>query len=299
MKFAVVLLVVLAAVAFTYRRQIVRRLARRRGGPATTTAWAPLPSDGLLLHLVVAGDVGEHGSRLDATARAVAAVDARQPFDGLVLLGDNVYPSGNPARLPGTVFRPFAPLLSHAALYAVLGNHDVRRGHGDAQAAALGMPGRWWAAHLGAVLLVGLDSTRPDDADQRSWLDRTLAAATEPWRVVALHHPPFSAGYQGSSPAARAAFVPLFERHGVQLVLSGHDHDYQRSRPRNGVTYVVSGGAAGARRTGADAFTAVSFGWHHVVEVGAYGDRLVVRAVSPDLRVADEAAIALPVLPRR
>ena len=87
--------------------------------------------------------------------------------------------------------------------------------------------------------------------------------------------------------------------HGVQLVLSGHDHDYQRSRPRNGVTYVVSGGAAGSRRTGADAFTAVSFGWHHVVEVGAYPDRLVVRAVSPDLRVADEAAIALPVLPRR
>jgi hypothetical protein len=116
---------------------------------------------------------------------------------------------------------------------------------------------------------------------------------------VALHHPSFSAGYQGSSPAARAAFVPLFERHGVQLVLSGHDHDYQRSRPRNGVTYVVSGGAAGARRTGADSFTAVSFGWHHVVEVGAYADRLVVRAVNPDLRVADEAAIALPVLPRR
>jgi 3',5'-cyclic AMP phosphodiesterase CpdA len=292
-RIALVLLVTLGAVAFAYRRQLVRRLTRRKGVPAAsaTVAWAPLPADGLALHIVAAGDLGERGARLDATARAVATIDATQRLDGLLLLGDNVYPAGDPARLPGTVFRPFAPVLAHAPLYAILGNHDVRKGRGDAHAAALGMPGRWWAEHLGPVLLVGLDSTQRDDPAQLAWLDRTLAAATEPWRVVALHHPPYSAGYQGSSRGARRAFVPLFERHGVQLVLSGHDHDYQRSVPLGGVTYVVSGGAAGARRTGEEAFTAVSFGWHHVVELGAYADRLVVRAVGAGLRVADEATI--------
>jgi 3',5'-cyclic AMP phosphodiesterase CpdA len=210
-----------------------------------------------------------------------------------VLLGDNVYPSGDPARLPDTVFGPFAAVLDHAPLHAILGNHDVKDGNGDAQADALGMPGRWWAEHLGDVLLVGLDSTTPDDADQRAWLEHTLATATEPWRIVLLHHPPYSAGYQGSNDEARAAFSPLFERYGVQLAVSGHDHDYQRSEPIDGVTYLVTGGAAGTRRTGEDDFTAVSFSWHHFVELAVYPDHLVVRALNQELRIADDASIPL------
>jgi hypothetical protein len=105
---------------------------------------------------------------------------------------------------------------------------------------------------------------------------------------VALHHPPYSAGYQGSSIAAREAFAPLFEQYGVQLVLSGHEHDYQRSVPINGVTYVISGAAAGTRRTGEEEFTAVSFSWHSFVELGIYPDRLVGRVMNQDDRVADE-----------
>jgi 3',5'-cyclic AMP phosphodiesterase CpdA len=173
----------------------------------------------------------------------------------------------------------------------VLGNHDIKDGHGDAQAAALGMPGRWWASHQGDVLLVGLDSNRAGDPEQRAWLERTLAAATETWRIVILHHSPYSAGYQGSDLTVRKAFTPLFTRYGVQLVMSGHDHDYQRSKPLGGVTYVISGAASGTRRTGERSFTATSFSWHHFVEVGIYPDRLVLRAVNQDLRVADEAVI--------
>ena len=82
----------------------------------------------------------------------------------------------------------------------------------------------------------------------------------------------------------RDAFAPLFERYGVQLVLSGHDHDYQRSEPINGVTYVVSGAAAGTRRTGEADFTAVSFSWHHFVDIDVFADRLVLRAVNQDER---------------
>ena len=87
---------------------------------------------------------------------------------------------------------------------------------------------------------------------------------------------------------ARRAFVPLFERYGVQLVLSGHDHDYQRSKVINGVTYVVTGAAAGTRRTGEADFTAVSFSWHSYVELGVYPDRLVGRVMNQDDRVADQ-----------
>jgi 3',5'-cyclic AMP phosphodiesterase CpdA len=198
-----------------------------------------------------------------------------------------VYPSGDPAQLPDTVFGPFAPVLDEGAeLLAILGNHDAP--HGDAQLAALGMPGHWWAEQHGDVLLVGLDSNHPDDPDQLAFLERTLRDTTAAWKIVAVHHPPYSAGYQGSSKASRQAFAPLFERYGVQLVLSGHDHDYQRSKVINGVTYVVTGAAAGTRRTGKADFTAVSFSWHSYVELGIYPDHLIGRVMNQDNRVADE-----------
>jgi len=91
--------------------------------------------------------------------------------------------------------------------------------------------------------------------------------------------------------AMKREFAPLFERYGVQLVLSGHDHDYQRSKVINGVTYVVTGAAAGTRRTGDASFTAVSFSWHSYVELGIYPDRLVGRALNQDDRVADQWAL--------
>jgi 3',5'-cyclic AMP phosphodiesterase CpdA len=244
------------------------------------------------LHLAVAGDIGYSNARLDATAAAITELDARQPVDAVALLGDNVYPSGDPAKLVNTVFVPFGELLGGGTdLYAVLGNHDIRDGHAAGQVEALNMPGRWWACHVGDVLVVGLDSNLVDEPEQLNWLEHTLGSSTERWRIVMVHHPPYSAGYQGSNDDVRRAFVPLFERYGVQLVLSGHDHDYQRSKPINGVTYVVTGGASDTRRTGEDDFTAVSFSWHHFVEVAVFPDRLELRAVNQDLRVADDAVV--------
>ncbi len=287
-----VVVVLAGAVGLVYRHQLIRYVTHRKGSPTETVAWRPFPAgDPLELHLAVVGDVGDSGSRLRATEQAITDVAAVEPVDGLVLAGDNVYPSGDPSRRADTVFEPFADVLDDAELFAVLGNHDVMNGNAEGQASALGMPGRWWARHVGDVLLVRLDSTTAGDPDQRAWLDRTLAAATERWRIVVVHHPPYSAGYQGSNQAVRDAFVSLFERYGVQLVLSGHDHDYQRSVPINGVTYVVTGGAAGTRRTGEDDFTAASFSWHHFVELAVFRDRLVVRTVNQDRRVADEAVI--------
>ena len=284
-----------AATAFVYRDQLVRYLTHLEGSPRSTEAWAPFPTDDPpRLHFAAAGDVGEAGSRLDATAATIAEIGAGQRFDALLLLGDNAYPKGDPAALDDTVFAAFGPVFDQGTeLLAVLGNHDVMSGHADAQVDALGMGGRWWARHFDGLLLLGLDSELVDVPDQKTWLEATLAAAEEPWRVVMVHESPYSAGYQGSNRDVREQFVPLFERYRVQLVLSGHDHDYQRSEPIDGVTYVVSGGAARTRRTGSDAFTAVSFSWHHFLEIGVYDDRLVLRAVNQERRVGDEVVIPL------
>jgi 3',5'-cyclic AMP phosphodiesterase CpdA len=289
---AAVMALLLMVVGFVYRDQIVRYATHLKGSPTSTVAWRPFPSgETPELNLAVVGDIGDSGPRLRATASAIADLDRRLPLDGVLVLGDNVYPAGDPAGLRDTLFDPFAPVLDHTELLAVLGNHDVKEGHAEAQVEALGMSGRWWARDLGDTLIVGLDSNLVDDPDQRAFLEATLAGATERWRIVMLHHPPYSAGYQGSNEDVRRAFGPLFERYGVQLVLSGHDHDYQRSKVLAGVTYVVSGAAAGTRRTGTHDFTAVSFSWHHFVEIAVFPDHLVLRAVNQDLRVADEDLI--------
>lgn len=244
------------------------------------------------MHVAVLGDVGDSGSRLTATARAVATIEGADPYDAVLLLGDNVYPAGDPDGLRATVFEPFAPELDGGAeLLAILGNHDVKDGHAAAQMEALGMPGRWWARNYDDVLVVGLDSTSTDDPDQHAWLERTLERSDARWKIVAVHHPPYSAGYQGSDDAVREVFTPLFARTGVQLVLSGHDHDYQRSETIDGVTYVVTGAAAGTRRTGERGFTAVSFSWHHFVDLHVFADRAVLRAVNQDGRVADDVVL--------
>lgn len=285
---AVVVLVLVSATV--YRRQIIAYSTHWKGSPTSTVAYADLATaERPALRLAVAGDSGDSGSRLTATAASIATVDRRSPYDALLLLGDNVYPNGDPAKLQQAVFEPFSAVLRRGVpLLAIVGNHDVRDGNGPRQMAALGMEAMWWSRNLGDVLLIGLNSNEPDDPAQRAWLEATLAQSTARWRIVALHHPPYSAGYQGSSKDARAAFAPIFERYGVQLVLSGHDHDYQRSKPINGVTYVVSGGASGTRRTGAASFTEVSFSWHHFFELSVFSDRLVGRAVNQDVRVADE-----------
>lgn len=287
-----VVVAVLAVVGLQYRRQIVSYLTHWKGSPTHTVAYVPHdpPPD---VHLAVVGDIGDSGSRLESTGRAIGRIGAETPYDALLLLGDNVYPSGDPAKLPGTVFEPFGAVLDQgAALLAILGNHDAKYyDRGEQQMRELGMPGRWWSQRIGDVLIVGLDTNTPDDEDQIAFLERTLSSSDATWKIVALHHPPYSAGYQGSDEHVRDVFSPIFEKHGVQLALSGHDHDYQRSEPIRGVTYVVTGGAAGTRRTGEASFTAASFSWHHFVDVAVFEDRLVFRAVNQDGRVADEATL--------
>lgn len=285
--------VVVAAVAVfvVYRRQVVSYLTHWRGGPGTTWVYERF-ADQPVVHLAAAGDSGDSGRRLDGTAATIAAIGSDHPYDALLLLGDLVYPSGDPDQLDATVFRPFGAVLDQGSdLLAILGNHDIKDGRDDEMLQMLGMPGRWWSRTYGPVLVVGLDSTRPEDPEQLAFLEETLSSSDATWKIVAMHHAPYSAGYQGSNTAVRAAFEPVLVRHGVQLVLSGHDHDYQRSIEIDGVTYLVSGAASGTRRTGTESFTAVSYSFLHFVDIAVWNDRLVVRAVGADGRVADEATI--------
>lgn len=275
---------------------IARRLglsASSVGPPSETTPAAPIsPGDPPLVRLAAAGDVGTGDEAAHRTAATMDDQEAEGDYHAVLLLGDNVYPNGDPNELERTVFGPFAAVLDNGTqLLAALGNHDVRDGNADAHREAIGMPARWYATRIDDVLIVTLDSTRPDDAGQREWLQQTLASSDAPWTIAIMHHPPYSGGSHGSSIDVRDAFTPTFERHGVQLVLAGHDHDYQRSEPINGVTYLVSGGGAKLRAAGYADFTAVAWSTHHYLDIAVWDDRMVVRPIDHDGREFDRMVL--------
>jgi predicted phosphodiesterase len=272
-----------------------RRFLQGAGAMAVGLAAQQLPRMPLAAaqsgtRLALVGDVGTGNTASRAVADAVSGSGA---FDGLVLLGDNAYPDGDPRLLDETVFGPYDPVLRRARLCAVLGNQDVKDGNATGQMRALGMPGRWYSRTFGDLLLVCLDTNRVGSAAQRSWLESTLRSADQRWRVAAMHVPAYSAGKHGSSQQVRSAWSPLFEQYGVQLVVAGHDHNYQVSRPQSGVTYIVSGGGGGALyRARRASFTSELAVEHHFVELEAGGGGLRYSAVDRNGRQFDGGTIS-------
>ena len=220
---------------------------------------------------VRAAGAGDHPD-----AHCTAAQDRVAPYDGLLLLGDLIYDDGDPARLEAAPTRPFAPVLdTGATLLPVLGNHDYRSGRQQDILTALGRDRSWYVERVGAIKVVVLDSNRVQDPAQTQWLVDTLAAP-EPagtWTIAAMHHPAYSAGRHGSDAEVQHTWAALFSQYGVPLVLAGHDHGNQRSRPQDGVTYVVSGAGAKLRPAGREDFTLVSTSTLHYLDLIAYDDQ--------------------------
>ncbi len=243
----------------------------------------PAISPATVTRLAVAGDTGTGpGTAIETTVEAIVDQGRQRDYDGLVLLGDLVYPEGDADQVASTVTDIFAPLTSRGTrLVPVLGNHDYLDGEQSTILAEAGGPEQtWYAERVGVVRVVVLDTEQIDDPAQTTWLQETLASPTDAaWTIVAMHKPAFSAGVHGSDEEIQQQWVPLFEQYDVPLVLAGHDHDYQRSEPIDGVTYVVSGGAATLRPTGREDFTEVSTSTLHYVDLLAENDLLTLRAI--------------------
>jgi hypothetical protein len=252
-------------------------------------------SDAPLVRLAVAGDTGTGDAAQAATVEEMLTqLEDQPPYDALVLLGDLVYDDGDADEVDTAVSGPFEPLIAQGTeLVPVLGNHDYESGEQGEILAALGRDRAWYVEWVGPVRIVALDSVRADDAEQRSWLEQVLAAPqpSGTWTIAAMHHPAYSAGAHGSTAEVQENWVPLFTRYDVPLVLAGHDHDYQRSLPLAGVTYVVSGGGAKLRPTGRKDFTAVSASVLHYLELLVYRQRIVGRAIDQSSRLVDEFTI--------
>jgi acid phosphatase len=255
-------------------------------------ALAATPAAAAATGIVVIGDFGVGGEAERARGAAVERFASRHRVDALVTLGDNDY-TERPAAFRSNWRASFGWAAADGLLVAgTLGNHDVRVRGGRYEFGLLGMPRRYYRRGLGDVALFLVDSTRLGDAQLRR-LDAWLAASTAPWKIVAMHHPAFSCGGYLGDARVRSRLVPILRRRGVDLVLAGHDHNYQRFAPRRGVTYVVHGGG-GTRlyplRSCPASFPArvagrAMHGWLHLV---ADAFTLRLRAVGPRGGVRDD-----------
>jgi 3',5'-cyclic AMP phosphodiesterase CpdA len=266
------------------------------GEPTLDHASGPVPSltKAPTTRLAMAGDTGTGaGSAIDATVEEMLVQDDSYGYDALVLLGDLIYPDGDAEEVPSRINGVFEPLVRRGVqLVPVLGNHDYRSDEQSQILQAMGRSASWYAETVGIVRVIVLDSEQVDNPDQRAWLEKTLATPSDaPWTVVAMHKPAYSAGHHGSDEAVQDAWVPLFEQYDVPLVVAGHDHDYQRSKAINGVTYVVSGAAANLRPTGSQDFTAVSASIRHFLDLAASRTELIVRAIDQDGGLLDSLTL--------
>jgi 3',5'-cyclic AMP phosphodiesterase CpdA len=194
--------------------------------------------------LLAVGDFGVGGSRQKALGAAIRRFEARNPADVLVTLGDNDY-TAKPAAFSANWAAAFDWLVAAGIPVAgTLGNHDVKVDRGRYEFQTLGMPGPFYRRRVGDVELFLLDSNAPT-WNQTRWLHRALAVSTARWKIAVFHHPAFTCGAYRAHALVRSRWVPLLERYRVRLVLSGHDHNYQRFAPRRGVTYIVHGGGSG------------------------------------------------------
>ena len=243
---------------------------------------APAGANGSLRFLAVA-DTGSGNANQFAVGEQMAARHRLQAVDLVLMGGDNIYPAGNLLDVERTFQRPYRELLSAGVpFHAVLGNHDIRTDNGDPQVRyrPFGMANRWYSLRRGPVAFFLLDTNvNARWQHQMPWLKKALAASDAPWKVVVGHHPLYSAGLYGDDPAAIARLTPLFERHGVQLYINGHEHNYERTRRIRGTTYLtVGGGGAWLRPVVANARSARAISTYSFAELHVVGDSLTLDA---------------------
>jgi hypothetical protein len=224
------------------------------GGDASHSfVTAPPPGSDGPTRIWVIGDSGKANQDALDVRDAYQAWTGTRGTDVWLMLGDNAYDDGTDLEFQAAVFDIYPEQLRQVSLWPTLGNHDT--GASDAAtetgpyfdmfslpraAEAGGVASGTEAyysfdhANVHIICLDSDDTDRSPSGDMYAWLEADLQATTQDWIIAYFHHSPYAKGgsdsdveYHGSE--MRADFLPLLEAHGVDLVLSAHDHSYQRS----------------------------------------------------------------------
>ena len=195
----------------------------------------------------VLGDNGSGDAGQFETAKQMAAVHRRFPFELVAMVGDNFYGAQGAAERLRKFDVPYKPLLDAGVTFqAAIGNHDER---GTIDYGPLSMSGQRYYTYVRRQVRFFVLDTNVLDVPQQRWFESALAAAQEPWRIAYFHHPLYgNAGRHGSAVDLRVLLEPLLLKYGVSVVFTGHDHVYERLKPQKGITYFVTGSGGKLRR---------------------------------------------------
>lgn len=255
------------------------------------------PTDAPLLRFVSVADTGTGAKGQYAVADAMTRYREKNPYDLVILAGDNIYTNGEIEKIEAVFEKPYAALLKQGVkFHACLGNHDIRTDNGDPQVKYPGfnMLGRYYTFREGDVQFFALDTnSNADWKNQLPWLEKELDSSNAPWKIVFGHHQIYSSGHYGLNEPFIKTLSPIFQKHGVQLYINGHEHHYERSKSINGTTYLICGGGAGTRPVGHSESSAYAAERLSFAAYEVYRDRIIVSGIGTDGEVFDQGVILI------
>jgi phosphodiesterase/alkaline phosphatase D-like protein len=202
----------------------------------------------------VIGDAGTGTTGQAAVYNAYRNFTGSTYTDFWLMLGDNAYSSGTDAEYQTKMFNMYPEMMRQSPLWATIGNHDgvsadsaTQTGpyydihtfpkNGEAGGIASGTEA-YYSFNYGNIHVIVLDSnetSRSTTGAMMNWLKADLANVTATWLIAIWHHPPYTKGSHNSDTETnliemRQNFLPVLENYGVDLVLTGHSHSYERSK---------------------------------------------------------------------
>jgi len=197
----------------------------------------------------VLGDAGTATSSQQAVRNAYYAFTGSRHTDLWLMLGDNAYNTGTDAEYQNAVFNMYPEMLRKSVLWSTRGNHEATDASGSVYyniftfptaGQAGGEPSgteayySWDYGNIHFICLDAFGSSRSATGPMANWVTADLAANTREWTIAFWHHPPYTKGSHNSDTEIeliemRQNFLPILEDGGVDLVLSGHSHSYERS----------------------------------------------------------------------
>ena len=217
----------------------------------------------------------------------------RFPYEFVLMLGDNMYGSESARDFQRKFEIPYKPVLDKGVkFYASLGNHDSTN---QRMYKLFNMNGERFYTFRpkDGVRLFALDSNYMDRT-QLQWLEKELAASGSDWKIMYFHHPIYSSGGRhGSDTALRDQLEPLFLKYGVDVVLAGHEHFYERLKPQKGHSLLHLGRRGEAARGDVGGqYTEKAFdqGFHFMIfEID--GDQMHFQMISDQQKTVDSGII--------
>lgn len=266
---------------------------------------------------VVFGDSGTAGRAQMDVAKLIEKISP----DLLLHTGDVIYPAGAAEDYNPKFFHPYQNTLKRVPIYPCLGNHDLKTKNGQAYLDAFILPGeesgsgteRYYSFDYANAHFVCLDvetSLFPQGDDykesaQYRWLVLDLEATDKTWKFVFFHRPVYSSiipDNRSKESDFQKKLSPLFEKYQVDIVFSGHNHNYERTKPikagrvsEEGITYVITGGG-GASLDVPENFennplsSKLEFAYH-ITKVIIDRNSLFIEAIKPNGEVFDSYSI--------